>query len=1163
MGSLRILMLGPFQVVLGDQPVTAFGTDSARALLAYLAVEAGWRSETIAHRRQALAGLLWPDRPEAAARHALAQTLTRLRRALGDRDADSPYLLVSREALQFNLATGCWLDVAIFDQAIEACTSHAHRRLESCSPCIERLRGAVALYRGELMAGFALPSAPFEEWLLNRREALRLQALDALHALASYHERRAEHEQALSYARRQLELEPWHEAAHRQAMRALAQNGQRDAALAQYQTCRRVLAQELGVEPDRETTALYERLRDAADLSGSPNLTNLRTAPPNNLPAPLAPFVGRERELAQIAERLQDPACRLLTLVGLGGSGKTRLALEAAEEQAHTFAHGVFWVPLAAVDTPEGIVPAIAQALGFTFQAAARPRQSRSQRQELLDHLRGKEMLLVLDNCEQLLAGLESAEARLLADLLAAAPAVKVLVTSRARLNLQGEEVLLVGGMDCPPLQPFNPPSFQSSALTDDLSRYGAVALFLHAARRSRPEYCLTAEDVPHVVHICHLVEGMPLGILLAAAWVTVLSPAEIARQLTTEAGRSLDFLSAEWPDAPERHRSMRAVMDSCWGMLTEREQQVFAALAVFRGGFTHDAAQQVVGSDLSRGQGLLPTLRSLVHKSFLQVDQEGRYAVHELLRQYGEHKLSADPLRLKQVRERHAACYTGAAVGWEAGLKGMRGREVLAEMGLEIHNAQVAWQWLSERRDAARLAQMIHAMGQFYASRGWYQQGERAFDTAVDRLLSAEQPAVEIAPLQHIRGRLLTWQGRYAFASARGANADELLRRAQAALDEAERAGQDVRAARAWMLRSLGEVAADVDRGAFRGLAEQSLALYRELDDPWGIVVTLSDLGIAFFLDGAYRQTREIFEECLALSQKRGIADDHASSAFWLSLTAAAQGETERAERMVRELEGPALASHDRMARAGGLWSLGTVLSECAQYAAAEPVLEEGVTLLRELGADVLLYRLLVSLALTKLHLGQYEQARELGRQEVERARQMRAWPFAGLALAGLAQASIAAGAYEEAARTLDESIATLRPAGARAYLGRALGSMAYAVRRLGQTEQAWECVGEALRLGLECQAVHPLLFALPAAALLLADRGQSERAVELYALASRYPVVANSCWFEDVAGRQLAGVAAGLPEQVRAMAQARGQARDLWATGQGLLAEVEEERA
>jgi DNA-binding SARP family transcriptional activator len=255
---LSLSFLGPFQVTLDNQR-TAFATDRARALLAYLAVEADRP-----HRRDALAGLLWPDQPESLARRSLSQALVRLRRAIDDYHACPPYLLITGKSIQFDAATA-ELDVARFETLLATCTTHPHPDMSDCPPCIECLEEAVGLYRGEFLQGLFLDKGQlFEEWTLFKREQLHRQALDALHTLADYYEQQGIYKQAQRYARRQLALEPWREEAHRQLMRALALAGDRSAALAHYKTCCRLLADELDVEPAAETTALYERIRDGA-----------------------------------------------------------------------------------------------------------------------------------------------------------------------------------------------------------------------------------------------------------------------------------------------------------------------------------------------------------------------------------------------------------------------------------------------------------------------------------------------------------------------------------------------------------------------------------------------------------------------------------------------------------------------------------------------------------------------------------------------------------------------------------------------------------------------------------------------------------------------------------------------------------------------------------
>jgi DNA-binding SARP family transcriptional activator len=263
---LSLSFLGPFQVTLDNQAAT-FATDRARALLAYLAVEADRP-----HRRETLAALLWPDRPEATARRNLSQTIVRLRRAIDDYHASPPFLRITAKSVQFN-AAAAELDVACFERLLAACATHAHPDVSSCPACVERLREVASLYWGEFLQGlFLADSQLFEEWALFKREQLHRQAMDTLHTLTLHYESRGAYEQAARYAARQLALEPWREEGHRQLMRALAWGGQRGAALAQYGICCRVLAGELGVEPAPETAALYERIRQGEPAPVEPDL---------------------------------------------------------------------------------------------------------------------------------------------------------------------------------------------------------------------------------------------------------------------------------------------------------------------------------------------------------------------------------------------------------------------------------------------------------------------------------------------------------------------------------------------------------------------------------------------------------------------------------------------------------------------------------------------------------------------------------------------------------------------------------------------------------------------------------------------------------------------------------------------------------------------------
>jgi predicted ATPase/DNA-binding SARP family transcriptional activator len=786
---LSIRLLGSFQVTLDGEPVTGFESDKVRALLAYLAIETGQP-----HRREKLAGLFWPELPERSARNNLRVSLANLRKVTRDharardREAVPPFILVTRQTIQLNPEADIWLDVSALTKRLEA-TGRPQR-------VIPQLAEAAELYRGGFLEGLSFPdSAALEEWALLKREQLQQEVVAGLHRLAGWHEQRGEFQQALPYARRQVSLEPWQEQGQRQVMRLLAITGQRNAALAQYQALRRMLAAELGVEPEDETEALYRRARDGRDLH------LLTPGPPHNLPTPLAPFVGREKELDQIYSRLQDPRCRLLNLVGPGGSGKTRLALEASADQvssavlsaidghpASERANGIFFVSLARLQSAEGITPAVADAVGFTFHSERDPWQ------QLLDYLRQKQMLLILDNFEHLLEG----GAGWVTEVLKTAPRVQIMVTSRSWLSLQAEDPFPLAGMAMP----------DDHALSVEtpgaLRRYDGIELFSISASRNRPDFRLTAGNAADVVRICRLVDGMPLGILLAAAWVDTMTPTQIA----SEIGQSLDFLAGDWEDLPERQRSLRAVFDHTWTQLGERDQESLQTLSVFRGGFTYKAVRTIAGTSLKG-------LKRLVNRSLLYHMPSGRYEMHELLRQYAAEKLEAAG-QAGVASNAHSAYFAAALMQWGMDLRGPKQLEALEDMELEIGNARGAWQWAAEHGDVARLAPALDGLCHFYEWRVRYREGEAACRVAAKRLSSGtESPTGTSVDGQRLLGRVLVWQRTFTYLLGRMDPALQLMRRGLALMIELEEKGHDTRVERGHALLQTGIATLDIDRKA------------------------------------------------------------------------------------------------------------------------------------------------------------------------------------------------------------------------------------------------------------------------------------------------------------------------------------------------------------
>jgi DNA-binding SARP family transcriptional activator len=312
MPRLSVSLLGPFRATLDGQPLAGLESDKVRALLAYLMVE--WERP---HRREELAGLLWPERPESVARQDLSQAFSNLRRATHDRTASPPFLEISREALRFNKASDHDLDTSTFLALLDGCAEHLSRPEPHCPQCLANLGQAADLFAGPFLQGFSLQDCPaFEEWMLLQQERFQQLALRALQRLSAWHSRRGGAERAIAITRRWLELDPWQELAHRQLMGLLARDGQRNAALEQYEACRAVLARELDIEPEVETQQLYAAIRDGTLAAGSVVLPS-----PADLPLPMLPLLGREGELAEIEACLGEPDCRLLSLVGPGGSG--------------------------------------------------------------------------------------------------------------------------------------------------------------------------------------------------------------------------------------------------------------------------------------------------------------------------------------------------------------------------------------------------------------------------------------------------------------------------------------------------------------------------------------------------------------------------------------------------------------------------------------------------------------------------------------------------------------------------------------------------------------------------------------------------------------------------------------------------------------------------
>jgi len=1131
MSSLKLFLLGQPRFERDGQPLK-FDTRKNVALVAYLALTGGQ------HSRETLTTLLWPELEPRRARAVLRRNLSVLRKALG-----GEWLVVDGDEIGTDPDADFWLDVDHFRHLLSACQSHTHSDTQVCSQCLDALTEAVELYRGDFMEGTGLrDSAAFDEWQFFQAESLREAFSAALEKLVHGHSERGEFEPAIRYARRWLALDPLHELAHRHLMRLYARSEQHAAALRQYQECVVLLDQELGTAPDQETTDLYVRIKNSPTL-----------VPRHNLPSQSTLFIGREPLLNEIKERIATLDCRLLTLFGPGGSGKTRLAIEAARQtladaQLGRFPDGVFFVSLAPLRSADAVVPTIAQALDLPLHTA-------DPRQQLLDYLRYKHLLLILDNIEHLLGSEGMLD--LVVGILDKAQGVCVLTTSRFRLNVQSEYLVPIGGMDYPELPVPTPARTEHPGPN---AGHSAVELFLSVARRVQPGYEPANDDLASIIRICQLVEGMPLGILLAASWIQTIPLAEIADQIAAQAaGHSLGFLETESRDVPERHRSMRAVLNHSWVLLTAREREAMQGLSVFRGGFAREAAQPVAGTTL-------PELRALINKSLLHFQPAGRYHIHELVRQYIAEKLAQSPAASKTIADRHCAWYMIALQRWAMDIRGSRQQDALAEMDAEIENARAAWDWAVDHAMVPSLALALEGLCSYYQLRGRLEEGKTACRSVVEKL---QDPAGtgKAAPLanpkalsderekQHLLAKALTWQGVFTRLMGYARLAEPILGQSIALLDALESTVHDVRAERAFALLEMGRQAFDLDRSRAERCLEQSLDLYQALEDRWGAADTLYMLGWLADGLGDYDRARQLLEESLALRQaiedKRGAANALAL----LGLNALRVGQLEQGEDLLQQSVALLRELDERVGLADGLHYLGFAAFLQGKFEQGIALQEECLAIASDLALGHPRGMALQALGTYHAMLGQYEQARAYATTGLAHARLLGDAYVIGMTCVVLGLVSLAQEDYVNTQTWFEQSLATYQEMRQQDAQSWSLTFLGYAALGLGDLTQARRYLYRALQMGIEADAFLSTVIALSGIAFLLARLDDPEQAVELWALLSRYPLVANALWFRNVVDRPITAAAATLSPEMVAAAKKQASLHDLKETATEML--------
>jgi predicted ATPase/DNA-binding SARP family transcriptional activator len=867
----------------------SFLNDKRYQLLAYLACKGDWV------RRDELAYLFWSDTDNETARHSLRQLLQRVKALLLPE-----HLTIERERVRWSVPS----DVGRFREALSE-----HRYHE-----------ALDLYGGPFLQGLESEETnEFNTWLEGERETLHARWREVILT----HAEKAESSKAVSWLRRLLEHDPLDEEALQHYMTLLAQAGQTSGALGVYKTFAKTLEREMSLEPTSPTKELY-RLIQSGDFEQRQVVAP--ATPRKSKPAlltPTSPLIGRDLELTDLTNLLLEPTSRLVTLLGPPGVGKTRLALQLAQQDnLGAFKNGIHVIFLETLTQIDLLPSRIAEALGLE-----QGKETSLKQVQLF--IGNRDLLLALDNFEQLSEG-----ATLLAALLHACPNLKLLVTSRERLKLEEEQVFLLSGLSLA----------QSNTTFEEAEHYDAVNLFVQRAKRVKPNFELTPENVASVIKICQRVEGLPLGVELAAAWVRAMSCEDIARDLET----NLELLTSSSRNTLERHESIRAAFDSSWKLLTPKEQTALCQLSVFEGGFTREAA-------LSVAEVSLMTLASLIDKSLLRSSAE-RFEQHPLVKRYGLEKLM-ETEHEAQLRAKHSSYYLARIHVLTDELKTMKRKEAAQQAERELPNLRVAWLYLVGSQDTKRLQENLMPLFIFYQRLRHYDGGCQFFKMTY-ALLSPQQPPELFAAVRAKEAALQAHAGMFAEAKA---PLHESLALSHDPLEQA------------FIYRTLA-LQVDYwlgDVEAAKTNARRALGLSRRCQDGYGVATSIHALAIIAWLEGDAETCRTYNEEAERLFAHIGHEVMRLRVITSLGHLDLYQGNYRKTQQRLQDI----LAASETLADEHNLANihsgLGIASFELGQLEKATAHLQQGLAYLEDIRDEPLLAEL-------NFYLGQVELKKE-----------------------------------------------------------------------------------------------------------------------------------------------------------------------------------------
>lgn len=1120
MDSFYISGLGSPQTLLNSQ-VVEIKRRKAFALLVYLAMEG--RSQS----REFLSGLLWPEYNQSKAYAYLRRTLWEIKDALGD-----DLLEVTREWVGIHSSVDFQMDINQFRVLLQGVKDHDHPFVDLCDDCISQLETAIRLYRGDFLSGFSLSGCPqFEDWQFFQSEIYRRLYREGLQNLVNALEQRGKISEAIPYAQRWLAIDSLDERAHRKLMALYAKNQQRHAALRQFEQCQMVLKTELDLLPESETTELYNQIRTASSrvhkgqgqvlLSEHDQtswLDQILASPvqvvcPTNLPRQWTPFVGRQSEISEICKSLEKPDCWLMTLTGMGGIGKTRLAHQIGLEISAIFSDGVYFVSLEGLKSISALVPKIAETLGLSFL----PQES-SLKHQLNSFLRDKTLLLIFDNFEELIS-----EADMLHQLHAEAANPKFLVTSRERLKISGEWVFEVPGLDFP--------EFSSGPL-DQILQIPAVTLFVQAASRTSNNFLITEDNCRDVVAITRFVEGMPLGLEMAASWVNTLTPGEILSEIRS----NLDFLKTEVQDTPERQRSIRAVLDHSWNRLDPKDQSALTGLSVFQGGFTRESAEKVVGISL-------PDFKKFIDRSFIRQKDYGRFQFHELQRQYAFEKLLQSPEKYKSARDRHAAYYCVAVSQWGDGLKGPEQVELLPILQRETENIQAAWTWVSQEKQIEQIALAAEGLCYFYLRTLRNQDGLNTCQLGLSALVGTE---TEYGFETQVN--LLAWKSLFCLNLDDHKIAGESINAALEMMARFEEKRNDFAPlwARLFTMKAIVENYLGSRESAIE-YYDRAFAVYRQLQDFSGfsylMLRALDTSGVTS------EKTYQFLSEAIQFKRKSGDLFNTAYLSYMYCMVVAYHlGQPFQAATLMQESCEIFEMLGDPLSKEMSLVAVDPILNTNGRYDELLEVREKKLDYAQERGDRQTTGIYLAEVGETLSHLGNYSSAEDHLRKALFHVREGTPYQYA-YRLCGLGEVLLVQGKISESYDVFQESIAGMK-IGEKWGQGKTLAGLSMAAFKIGNREKAWEIIQQALQYHHIGHTHYFTHFSLATYACLLSLNGDPLSGIEIYSMLEQQTFVRNSLWFNDLYRKPIYAAAFEKNRDEIKQAESIGKEMNLWRT-------------